>query len=86
MTLPSNSSMKYYPNNTLSEFVTKLPQHFDLVGEWEVGLSEIQFPISWYNISDHESKLFIKIFNSINPMISLTYLRPAVIMSQQKYS
>ena len=37
--------MEYFLNNMLSNYVTKLSQPFDLKGEWEVGLLEIQFPI-----------------------------------------
>jgi hypothetical protein len=58
VTLPSNSSMDFFPNNTLSTYVTKLPQPFDLKGEWEVGLSEIQFPITWYNVDEKEAQLY----------------------------
>ncbi len=61
LTLPSNSSMDFYPSNTLANYITKLPQLFDLAGEWEVGLSEIQYPISWYNISKQEAKMFMKL-------------------------
>jgi hypothetical protein len=57
MTLPSNSSMNYYPDNVLANYITKLPQLFDLSGEWEVGLSEIQFPISWYNVDSDECRM-----------------------------
>ena len=59
VTLPSNSSMNYYLNNTLANYVTKLPHSFDLPGEWEVGSSEIQFPISRYNVTDRESHMFL---------------------------
>ena len=67
VTLPSNSSMNYYPNNTLANYVTKLPHSFDLPGEWEVGLSEIQFPISWYNVTDRESHMFLLLLDSDVP-------------------
>ena len=56
LTLPSNSSMDTFPENTLTQYVTKLPDRFDL-GEWEVGLSEIQYPISWYNVSKEDVQL-----------------------------
>lgn len=53
LVLPSNSSMTYFPNNTLSEFTVKLPQRLDLSkGKWEVGLEEISFYKSWYNVKD----------------------------------
>ena len=61
LTLPSNSSMDMFPENTLTRYVTKLPGRMDLIGDWEVGLSEIQFPVSWYNISKHEAKMYMKL-------------------------
>ena len=59
--------MNYYPNNTLANYVTKLPHSFDLPGEWEVGLSEIQFPISWYNVTESESHMFLLFLDSDVP-------------------
>ena len=50
MTLPSNSSQEFFPDNTLTEFITKLPSTIELTGEWEVGLAEMMFPRSWYTI------------------------------------
>ena len=43
--------MTYHPENTLTHYMTQLPQPIQLNGEWEVGLAEIQFPHSWYNVS-----------------------------------
>lgn len=54
LTLPSNSSMNYYPGNTLTHYVTKLHNTFNLQGNWEVGLSEIFFPRSWHNVGKNE--------------------------------
>src|SRR5688572_30046616 len=50
LTLPSNSSQEFFPDNTLTEFTTKLPSTIELTNEWEVGLPEIMFPRSWYTI------------------------------------
>ena len=50
LTLPSNSSQQFFPDNTLTEFTTKLSSTIELTNEWEVGLAEIMFPRSWYNI------------------------------------
>ena len=52
ITLPSNSSMKFFPNNTLTNYTTRLHAPLELgeVGMWEVGLSEIHYPHSWFNI------------------------------------
>ena len=55
LTLPSNSSMKYYPDNTLTKFTTKLHSAITVQGEWEVGLSEIIFPKNWFNISTEQT-------------------------------
>ena len=44
ITLPSNSSLTDYPNNTMAQFRTKLPSEIRLTGNWEVGLSDILFP------------------------------------------
>lgn len=53
LVLPSNASSKYFPNNTLSEYTVKLPQRLDLSkGKWEIGLEEIMFYKSWYNLKD----------------------------------
>ena len=49
--------MDAFHENTLTQYVTKLPDRFDLLGEWEVGLSETQYPISWYNVSKEDGQL-----------------------------
>ena len=41
--LPSNSSMKTYPDNILKHYVTVLSNRIELDGDWEVALSEILF-------------------------------------------
>lgn len=45
-----DSSKKYYPNNTLTNFTTRLHSTIDLSGQWYVGLAEMSFPKSWYNV------------------------------------
>ena len=51
LTLPSNSSAKYFPHNHAGHFITQLPEQIDLNGEWEVGLAEIQFSTKYTNVS-----------------------------------
>ena len=60
VTLSSNSSMQYFPENKTSNFVTKLPRTLQLDGEWEVGLAEIDYLHTWYNI--HEEKNAVEIY------------------------
>ena len=64
LTLPSNSSMQYYPNNKTSSYITKIPTRLELNGEWEVGLAEIKYPHTWYNV--REGKNFLEVFRSHN--------------------
>ena len=52
LTLPSNSSVDYYPENTVARFTTKLPNNIDLDGEWEVALSETSVPLRVYNVME----------------------------------
>jgi len=50
LTLPSISSMTTFPENTLSDYTTKLPMDMCLEGRWEVGVAEILYPRSWFNV------------------------------------
>ena len=54
LTLPSNSSMEFFPNNRLNNFTTRLHSQIDLgqAGTWEVGLCEISYPHNWHNVLD----------------------------------
>jgi len=51
LTLPSNSSMNIYLNNTIAQYVTKLPKRIELTGEWRMSLKEILIPMTLVNIS-----------------------------------
>lgn len=55
LTLISNDSQSFYPDNTLSVFKTKLHENVSLSGDWECGLVELQFPKNWHNIGENES-------------------------------
>ena len=49
--------MKTYPDSTLNHYVTALSNRIELDGDWEVGLSEILFQRTWYNIQEDECML-----------------------------
>ena len=55
--------MSMYPNNTLAQYVTNLPRRISLSGEWECGLTEINYPHYWYNVRgarltvEHDGKM-----------------------------
>ncbi len=50
ITLPSNASKDYYPENKISEFRTKLKNAISLPENWEMGLCELIFPANWDNV------------------------------------
>lgn len=51
VTLPSNSSKEYYGIQSMAHYRTRLAKCLHLnVSEWEVGLAEIIYPISWHNV------------------------------------
>ena len=50
LVLPSNASMGTHPKHTLAQYITNLPRRISLSGDWECGLTEIQYPHDWYNI------------------------------------
>ena len=54
--LVSNASMATFPNNTLAQFTTLLPQQLSLSGSWEVAVSEISWPSAIQNITCGEFK------------------------------
>ena len=56
--------MEYFPDNKTSNFVTKLSRTQQLNGEWEVGLAEIDYPHTWYNI--REGKNSVEIYGPDN--------------------
>ena len=62
LTLPSNSSMNYCPNNTLTHYTTKLPKITDLDGAWEIRLAEIQYPHSWNSVKNNEAWLKVHFY------------------------
>ena len=52
LTLPSGSSKEYFPDNATSAYITKLPQRFDLGGDWrwQMCLTELIVPKNCLNI------------------------------------
>lgn len=54
LTMPSNSSMEYYPDNHASHYITKLPQPIEVTADYEVGLSEILFSNTYFNLGPDE--------------------------------
>lgn len=57
MTLLSNSSMDYFPLNKTSLFTVQLPRYMHLDGNWEVALTEIQYPYTFSNVEDGQTEI-----------------------------
>ena len=55
VTLPSNSSVQYFPDNKTSNFVTKLSRTLTAAS-----LAERDYPYTWYNI--HEGESYVEIY------------------------
>ncbi|GFX53828.1 uncharacterized protein F54H12.2 [Trichonephila clavipes] len=60
ITLPSDCSMHFFPENKISHFKTQLPSPVCLNGEWEVGMSEIIYPHSWLNVNETNNYFLYK--------------------------
>ena len=53
--LPSNASMSVYPDNTLTSYKTRLSNPLHLIGNWEVGVVEVQYPQTWFNVTERNN-------------------------------
>lgn len=60
LTLLSNSSIQYFPDNVTTRFSTKLPKSIKLEGEWSVGVVEFQYPCTMFTVQNHENVVYIK--------------------------
>lgn len=49
--------MNYYPNNTVTRYTTRLENSIALSGDWEVGLVEIQYMHTWFNLERGEGRI-----------------------------
>jgi hypothetical protein len=63
LTLPSNSSERYYPDNTVTKYTTRLQTTVDLSGSWEAAIVEIMFTKTWYTIPKNSGKFTFSCFN-----------------------
>ena len=57
VTLPSIAAVQYFPDNKTSNFLKKLPRTPQLDGELEVGVAEIDYPQTWYNIREGKNSV-----------------------------
>ena len=50
--------MDICPENKVSDYMVHLPKEINLSRSWELGLSEILYPNSWYNIDTNQCYIF----------------------------
>lgn len=82
VTLPSNSSMNYFPDNSMSNYKTKLAQFVELDNSWEVALTEIQYPRSWMDSQRGKFRLLTKPATRIDfPPIVEPLLEPLALIN-----
>lgn len=55
VSLPSASCDSTFPENTVSSYRVQLDGELSFHGDWEVGLCEIHFPVTWYNVQQHKN-------------------------------
>ncbi len=58
ITLPSNVK-SFFPQNKISNYKTKLASRLYLPDQWEVGLVEISYTYSWYNLSTRQKLVLL---------------------------
>lgn len=69
MTLLSNSSMNYYPENKTTSFTVQLPRYMYMDGNWEVALTEIQYPYTFLNVEDGENEIQIESYDITSELV-----------------
>ena len=65
--LPSNVQSEEFPDNVTSRYSTALPSHLQLGHKrWEVALTSITYPHTWYNIEPGDAYIDIYRDNTRN--------------------
>ena len=54
LAIPSDSSQKFFPNNKICSYTTKLAKEIILYDDYEVGLSSIHYPLTYFNVAKRE--------------------------------
>ena len=59
LTTASNASTEYFPENTVTNFTTRLSKVVELDQNWVVGLAEKHYPKSWANVTEGENRIIV---------------------------
>jgi hypothetical protein len=58
--------MKYYPDNRVTQYTTRLQTTIELTGEWEAALVEMMFTKTWYTIPMNSGKFTYSCMNCLD--------------------
>jgi hypothetical protein len=75
LTLPSDAYVNYYPGNTASHFVAKLPERIHLESNYEVGLSEFIYPHTWNNVDNRKQTYWVGVLGSGELFGGIAYVK-----------
>ena len=77
VTLPSNSSYEFFPNNKTSHFRVHLPRPLEFKGDHEVALAQLQCVRSWYNLAERACHIEIvrERTDALNPDLGPRHLK-----------
>jgi hypothetical protein len=81
ITLPSNASLNLYPDNQPGKFFVKLPQTIDVSSQYEVGLAEIQFSNSYFNVL--EGEVWLRYYPPAKAPVTILKLTPGLYRSAE---
>ena len=79
--------MDIFPENKASNYTVHLPKEINLSGSWELGLSEILYLNSWYNIDTNKYYIFyrrgaVQFFTVLPVAIAGYYQQPQYVVRQ----
>jgi hypothetical protein len=67
ITLPSNvTGSKLFENNSIANYITKIATCLSLNSEYEVGLAEISYTKSWFNVQENQKLCVVDGMGSIH--------------------
>lgn len=73
VTLPSDSSLDYFPDNKISHFTARLNSSLELTGEWEVGIVEVIYPHIWSNILENGNEYEYDAATGVTKRVRIPY-------------
>lgn len=76
--------MPYYPNNTVAHYVTKLSERLHLDSEYEVGLAEIIFPHSWFNVDNQDKQYWFALSRS-GSIFTKVYVKSGYYFNESEF-